>query len=260
MSNKNHYLSITLALLVIFLFVASPLRARVTKVVLDLTSSPVRSLSFGGSNIRNFFGTIKDIGSLKEQNNELADKISQLEVDRSKITELQHENDLLKQELGFVQKNQDLSLLPATIIGREPTSFLDHVIIDKGQKTGVKQGMGVIFGGALVGQVSEVYDNQSKIVLVTSKDSIIQSMLQNSRSKGLLRGGISGLVLENIVQDVSFETGEYVVTSGLDGQLKPGILIGRTTNVESSTSDLFKNISVEPIADLSRLEIVFLIE
>lgn len=257
---KNYYLSFFLVLLVVFLLVFSPVRTFIKEFVVGTTGNSSQSLSTSGSKIRNFFGSISNISSLKNQNSELANKISQLEVDRSKIAELEHENELLKQELGFAQKNQDLSLLPATIIGREPVTFLDYVIIDKGEKEGVKKGMGAIFGGALVGQVSEVYSNQSKIILITSKDSIIQSMLQNSRSKGLLRGGISGLVLENIVQDVNFEKGEYVLTSGLDGQLKPGILIGKTTSVESSTSDLFKNIDVEPIADLSRLELVFLIQ
>jgi len=36
-------------------------------------------------------------------------------------------------------------------------------------------------------------------------------------------------------------------------------LIGKTTNIETSSSDLYKNISVESIADLSRLELVFII-
>ena len=84
-------------------------------------------------------------------------------------------------------------------------------------------------------------------------------MLQTSRAKGILRGGISGLILENITQDVEYEPGEYVVSSGLDGEIKPGILIGKTGSLESSTSDLFKNISVEPLFDLSKLELVFII-
>jgi len=260
MNKKNNYLSIFIVLVVFFVLAFSPVRKWTSKFIIGITSNTSQSLSIHGSGIRNFVSSIKNIGSLKKQNEELINKISQLEVDRSKIGELQHENDLLKQELGFAQTNQDLSLLPATIIGREPVSFLDYVIIDKGERDGIAKGMGVIFGGALVGQVNEVYNNQSKVILVTSKDSIIQAMLQNSRSKGLLRGGISGLVLENIVQDVNFEKGEYVLTSGLDGQLKPGIIIGKTTNVESSTSDLFKNIDVEPIVDLSRLELVFVIK
>ena len=35
-------------------------------------------------------------------------------------------------------------------------------------------------GGALVGQVKEVYENQSKVTLITSKDSIVLAMLQEA--------------------------------------------------------------------------------
>ena len=257
---NRKYLFIFSIIVIVILLSFLPIRAKLTRNLIGVTKDSSLSLTSSGRKIGSFFNSISNIRSLRSQNEELSAKIAELEVDRSKIAELEHENELLKQELGFAQSNQDLSLLPATIIGREPTSFLDHVIIDKGEKDGMKKGMGAIFGGALVGQVSDVYPDQSKVVLVTSKDSIIQAMLQNSRSKGLLRGGISGLVLENIVQDVNFETGEYVLTSGLDGQLKPGILIGKTTSVQSSTSDLFKNIDVEPIADLSKLEMVFIIK
>lgn len=257
--NKK-YILIFIVIVVVVILSFLPIRAKLTRNIIGVTKDSSQSLSSKGQKIGGFFSSISNIRSLKNQNKELSSKIAQLEVDRSKIAELTHENELLKQELGFAQSNQELSLLPATIIGREPTSFLDHVIIDKGENEGVKKGMGAIFGGALVGQVSDVYPEQSKIILVTSKDSIIQAMLQTSRSKGLLRGGISGLVLENIVQDVNFEKGEYVLTSGLDGSLKPGILIGKTTSVQSSTSDLFKNIDVEPIADLSKLEMVFIIK
>jgi rod shape-determining protein MreC len=203
---------------------------------------------------------IVNISNLKRQNNDLSSKIISLEVDRSRIAELENENKLLKNELGFAEKNKDYNLMPATIVGREPTSFLDYVIVDKGEQDGTKKGMGVISGGVLVGQISEVYANQSKITLITSKDSLILAMLQNSRAKGILRGGIAGLSLEDIAQDVNFDPKEYVVTSGLDGQLKPGILIGTANGIQSSSSDLFKNISVEPITDLSNLELVFIIK
>jgi cell shape-determining protein MreC len=86
------------------------------------------------------------------------------------------------------------------------------------------------------------------------------AMLQESRSKGILRGGISGLVLEDITREVNYEQGDYIVTSGLDGQLKEGILIGKAGGLQSSSSELFKNISVEPIADLSKLELVFILK
>lgn len=229
-------------------------------LILNQSRGIESGLSTAASKARGVFSVFHDISHMRKENQELTDKILSLEVDRSKISELEYENKILKQEIGYAEANKDHPLVPARIIGRDPTNFLDYAMLDKGKKDGVNSEMAVISGGVLIGQVKDVYDNQSKVTLITSKDSVILAMLQTSRSKGILRGGISGLMLDDITRDSAFETGEYVVTSGLDGQLQQGILIGKATSIQSSTSELFKNISVEPLADLSKLELVFIMK
>lgn len=251
---------VILGVFLIALLIFSPLKEGFSKFVLENSTYIRTGLSNTGIKLKKNLSFFINISKLKKQNTELTEALINFNVDKSRITELEYENQLLKSELGFAEQNANTGLMSARIIGRESTTFLDHVIVDKGEENGVKKGSAVVSSGVLIGQVSEVYPTQSKIVLITSKDSIILAMLQNSRSKGLLRGGISGLVLENIVQDITFEPGEYVVTSGLDGQLPSGILIGKTGMIQSSSSDLFKNISVEPIVDLSKIELVFIMK
>lgn len=255
---NSNFFKIAFIVIVILLLSFSPFRQSVHKVLFPVFSRTGIIFSSNGRKVKKFFSFVVNISKLKSQNENLISEISSLEVDKSKINELEHENSLLKKELGYKEQNPGSKLLSAKIIGREPTNFLDSIIVDKGEKDGVKTNMAVISGGVLIGQVKNALDHQSEVTLITSKNSIILAMLQGSRSKGILKGGISGLVLENITQDVSFEPGEYVVTSGLDGQLKPGILIGKTGGVQSASSDLYKNIAVEPIADLSHLELVFI--
>ncbi len=247
-------------LVILFLLVALafPLKKAIDKFVVEKTRGAASGLSTAGRKTKSLFSAIFEISNLKKQNKDLSQKILSLNVDKSKISELEYENSLLKKELGYMESNKDYSVIPSRIIGREPTSFLDYVMVDKGKKDGVVGEAAVLSGGALVGQVKEVYENQSKVTLITSKDSIVLAMLQGSRSKGILRGGISGLVLEDITREAEYQPGDYIVTSGLDGQLKDGILIGKAGNLQSSSSELFKNISVEPVADLSKLELVFI--
>lgn len=212
--------------------------------------------SQAGFGTNRLFSALTEIRSLRQQNKALSNKMAQMEVDKSRITELEYENEMLKKEIGFAGENKSAELIPAKIIGREPTTFLDYIIINQGKNAELRPGMAVMANGALVGQLTDVYDNSAKVVLITSKDSIVQAMLQVSRSKGILRGGISGLVLENISQDTEISPNEYVVTSGLGGKMEQGILIGKTDRNRSS-SEIFKNVLVEPIADLSSLELVF---
>jgi rod shape-determining protein MreC len=259
MRKKNFFVLYLLAVAVSVTFALSPARGFLASSLRKITSGPAATFSKIGRGAADFLGSFGKISSLKKDNADLAQKISSLEVDRSKISELEQENKLLQKELGFMEQNQTFELVPARIIGREPTSFLDYLVIDRGESDGLKKDMAAVSGGVLIGQIGDVFDHQSKVVLVTSKDSIIQAMLQNSRARGVLKGGISGLVLENISQDTEVSPGEYIVTSGLGGEIKEGMLIGKANGIQSAGSSLFKNIPVEPLADLSRLEMVFII-
>lgn len=257
MNKKNIILTI-FALILIAVTFFNPAKDIIKNFFLVVFRGPGLVLSEGGGKANSFFEAIGNISHLESENKILSEKIAGLEVDQSRIAELKHENELLKNELGYVQQNQNFSLLPARIVFRDPTSFFEYIKIDKGKRDGATVGQAVISRGALIGQVKNIYETESEVTLITSKDSIILAMLQNSRATGALRGGISGLVLEDVAQDVEFVKDEYVVTSGLDESLSSGILIGRASGVQSSKSDLFKNITVEPIVDLSKIELVFI--
>lgn len=259
MRKRRNYIFPILLIILFVLVMYSPIKKNVRGVLFSLYNKPAEYLTNQGRKTKGFFSFASNISKLRQQNDELTQKIQSMEVDNSNIVELQYENSVLKKELGYSENNPGFKLLSTKIVGREPTTFLDYVIVDKGSNSDIKPGMAVISAGVLIGQVREVFPDQSKITLITSKDSIVMAMLQTSRSKGILRGGISGLILENITQDVAYTEGENVVTSGLDGELPPGILIGKTGSLESSSSDLYKNISIDPIADLSRLELVFIV-
>ena len=250
------FIIIVLAVALIF----TPMRSKLASATFFVVKPAQSVFSKAGGRIGRWFSFAGSISSLHRENAELSAKILSLEVDRSRIAELEYENSLLEQEIGFAQSHTEATLTPARIIGREPTTFLDNFIIDKGSDDGVSANMAVISGGALVGQVKEVYAKQSRVILITSKDSIILAMLQDSRAQGILRGGVSGLTLEDITADVTINSGDYVVTSGLDGEIESGILIGTTNEITSSKSELFKNVAVEPAVDLSKLEMVFLMK
>lgn len=213
-----------------------------------------------GSALKNTFHFVIEIKDLKKQNEELTSKLLSMEVDTSRIIELEKENQILKEEIGFIGQNKTGQLIPAKIIIREPTSFFDNIIVDKGEADGAKVGAAVISNGVLVGAVSEVYPGSAKVVLITSKDSLIQAMLQESRAKGILKGGISGLFLENIVSDTDYKEGEYVVTSGLGGKINEGIPIGKVSKIQSDPSEIFKNFSIESLVDFSKIELVLIVK
>ncbi|MEK9155737.1 MAG: rod shape-determining protein MreC [Patescibacteria group bacterium] len=257
---KSNIVSFVLLTVIIVAILLTPAGSVIRRFAWRIGGEPITLFSAWGKKINDFGRAFSQIGSLRQENRKLQEQLQSLEVDRAKISELEYENMLLKRELGFIESDRSRELIPARIIAREPSSFLDYIIIDRGEESGARVNLPVISEGVLVGQISEVYDSQAKVILVTSKDSYIQAMLQDSRSKGILRGGISGLTLEKVTQDTEVVPGENVITSGLGGELPPGILIGHAQRALTPESEILKSIVVEPIADLSRLEIVFIMK
>ena len=219
--------------------------------------SPVSKVS---SVPQRFFSGIGEISKVKDENSQLAAKLQKLKLDSSELEELKVENKILKNQLGFAEEHKEYELIGTKIIGRDPVSFMDRIIVDKGGDDGVILGAVAISDGALAGKVTEVLDHQSKVTLITSKDSIIQVMLQKSRVMGVLRGGLSGLTLENIPQDIEVKSGEGIVTSGLGGSIDQGILVGEVVGQNSSKAQIYKTLSIQPTVDFSKLELIFIIK
>lgn len=223
-----------------------------------ITKPIMSSLAERGSAHFGFFSGILNIRNLSNENEELSSKLKKSIVDQVELNELRVENDSLKKQIGYSEDGQSEGLIPAKIIGRDLASFMDFIIVDKGSDDGSAVGEAVLSQGILVGRVSEVWKNQSKVILVTSKDSIVQAMLQSSRAMGVLKGGLSGITLENIPQDSEVATDEIVITSGLGGGIKQGIAIGTISGQKSGNAEIFKVFSVKPLIDSNKLELVFI--
>lgn len=257
MKSRWYLLICIILVALVFVPVTRNFMSRTVSTVSKPFTSWLSSLSFSS---RGLFGGISEISGLKEQNADLAEKLRQSRIDKNEYEELKAENEIFKKQLGFKEQVKEKELVPAKIISREPTTFLDNIIIDKGSNDGISVGLAVVSDGALVGRVSDVLSNQSKVILITSKDSVVQAMLQKNRDMGVLRGGLSGVTLENIPQDVEVGDKEGVVTSGLGGGIEQGILIGEITGQKSSEAEIFKILNVQPTVNFSKLEIVFVVK
>lgn len=212
--------------------------------------------------VGNAFPVVKQVFHIKavlQQNSHLIDENLALQSDLAKTTEVQYENEILKNELGFLKNTNSTKTIPAAVIGQS-SGYLKSVTIDKGKNNGLNNGDAVISQGVLVGTLTEVRDNNSEVTLVTDINSLVPSVLQNSRGTGLLRGGLQGITVDEIPLNVQIQNNENVMTSGLGNQIPAGILIGKTTKVTSKEGEIFQKVSVNSPVDFSRMEVLFVIK
>ncbi len=100
------------------------------------------------------------------ENRRLKDEIASRDASMLMIDQLKAENESLKAAMGRTGKE---SVALAVILSRPPASPYDTLVLDAGENDGVKVGSKVYAeGDALIGDVSEVYANQSKATLYSS--------------------------------------------------------------------------------------------
>jgi len=123
----------------------------------------------------------------------------------------------------------------------------------------------VVTGGALVGQVTKVFPETARVMLISDPSSAVRSAdARNRATVGMLEHGSTAdsLVLNRVGKDKRVENGDTIITAGSPGgsellSLFPrGILVGKVTSVNQRDTDIFKHIQVEPFADLGSLQSV----
>jgi len=182
---------------------------------------------------------------LAEQNLQNAAKLRQFEALSAENT---HLRDLLTARQKFPAGTLMAEVLYA---GRDP--FTRRVIIDKGLQDDIKAGQPVIDEIGVIGQITRVYPWLSEVTLITDKDQVVP--VQNLRNglRAVLGGtGNDGeLELKFIPLNADFQTGDQLVTSGIDAVYPPGLPVAQVSNVERNAAYLFARITCKPLAGVS---------
>jgi len=218
-------------------------------------------LRSGSLGMKNFYGNWIAKKDLISENEQLKEQLKNYQMDLSRANSLSEENQLLKQELKFV-KDTGYKYVSAKIITGVSDPLSQSVVINRGKSDGIVKGLAVIAGGGImVGKVTEVQDNFSKVLLLTDSNSKVAATVQNdNRTAGLVEGqyGLS-FSMTNIPQDQQINENDLIVTSGLEGQIPKNILIAKVGRIDKVESEIFKTAMLSPLVSFANLSDVLVI-
>lgn len=232
----------------------------VSRIMLSPVINAQTWLSTHFTAIQSFLVAPQDMNRIRQRNTELEAEVARLQTEIISLKQQIDETRVLSALVDFARVNPDYRYLAATVIGRDPSPFLQYAIINRGSDDGLRRGMPVVTQQGLVGRVAAVTAGAARIQLITDPGSSINVRIQPSGAAAVLQGGITGdISLEMIPQSANVQIGDLVLTSGLGGNYPPDILIGQVTGVRSRDNDLFQSASVQPVVDLNQLNIVLVI-
>jgi rod shape-determining protein MreC len=207
-----------------------------------------------------YFTVPRDVNSLLEQNAALQNEVSRLQTEILELRQQLVETDILYALLGFARDNPTNQYIAASVIGTDPSPFLQYIIIDKGSDHNIYKGMPVVTEQGLVGNVDAVTATAARVQLITDQGSVVNVKLQQSGAEAQMRGSVTvDISLEMIGQGIEIVEGDLIFTSGLGGSYPPELLIGQVMTIESGENALFQTATIQPSVDFSRLQAVLVI-
>jgi len=229
-----------------------------------LTLPIQRLLREAGNELRSATGAVEDTSTLRERAEQLEKTVAQLTVENLRLKEVEAENVRLRSLLQFRDVNPSTTYKGGQLVGRivanEPGNIVQSVLIDIGSNNGIKPGMPVVTELGLVGRVTEVYGNAARVLLITDSSSNVNTMLQNTRLRGLLHGRAGqSPIMDYLPQDQPILVGDIVVTSGEGGRFPIGIPVGQVVEVEQNDVEMFQQAVVRTTVDFDTLETVLVV-
>jgi len=204
-----------------------------------------------------------EMNTLRDKNRELNEKVTMLEQEKQKYSEMVNENKRLREVLGLKEQYNQFEFIGANIIAKDPGNWFYVFTADRGSKDGVSNNQPVVTSNRLIGRVLQTGFNSSKIISIIDSDSSVHGRLSRTREYVVIRGDLTlreqGLCkMEFIPLEADIEVGDIVETSGL-GEIYPkGIIIGKIKEIRQSSRDINRYAIIEPAVDFKRLEEVFI--
>ena len=188
----------------------------------------------------------------------------QLKIENVKLKKIQVENEIIRDHFNFLDKTKDNSIL-ARIIGQKSVAGFKWFLLDQGANNGIKPGLAVVDqNGVLIGVVAKVKDSISYsqpifdqhlflAVDIITYNPLTQLPLENDISNPKIASGIIqgeyGLTLKikYIPLDKKINIGDAVITTGLEDNIRWGIVIGQVMEINKKPNDIFQEVIVKPL-------------
>ena len=216
-------------------------------------SKTVRISTQYTSAIYNYTSTFTNYLALKEANDYLIAENAKL-------------NTLLENNERFIDstllKNKNFTYIAAKVIKNSVKKRNNFITLNKGEKNGIKHGMGVITNEGVIGIVHSVSENYALIISLLHNKSATGIFLKKNMHTGILtwKGfDYRTATISDLPIHIPLNIGDTIITNSYSNIYPEGINIGTITNFTKNKDDGFYTINVGLFEDFNNLRYVYVI-
>lgn len=190
---------------------------------------------------------------LKVENEALKTELLIHQRKLQQLASLAAENVRLRQLLNASEMLQDTVLI-AELIGVSPNPLSHKVIINRGTVDGAFKGQPVLDAFGLMGQVIEVGETSSTVLLISDSTHAIPVQVNRNGVRAIAEGSgdLNSLSLRHVSANTDIRAGDLLVSSGLGERFPIGYPVAEVQQVVRDPGKAFLTVIATPMARLDR--------
>lgn len=182
-----------------------------------------------------------------------------LQAKLQEMATLKQQNQELQSLLRTPSVTENHKYLLARITAINSTAHTREILINQGQKAGLKVGQGIVAADGIIGQIIQVNPLNSRAILLSDPRSAIP--VTNHRTQENLivlgNGNNQELTLLNPSNN-DLKVGDQLFSSGLGGHYPPNYFVGTISALKMQGKNI-QQVLITPAANLNRLHLVLII-
>lgn len=210
--------------------------------------------------VEELFAWIPNPSILRKENEALRNLNLKLSSEVTRMRRALIENKKLRQMIGITVEDS-LDYVSAEIVGKTAIQMRTFGALNKGASSGVREGMAVRTDAGLVGSIKAVSENYSLMELIQNYNVRISAKILRTNLNGIIVwDGDKYFLMKNIPESFDVKVGDEVYTSNMSSKFPADVPIGVVRYVGKDIETLFYKIHVEPYANFTTLEQVFIVK
>ncbi len=205
-------------------------------------------------------GSFASEQDLRAENDRLKTEVLIYQRKQQQMAALAAENVRLRQLLNGKDMLQDKVLI-AELMGVSPNPLSHVIMINRGSREGVYEGQPVLDAFGLMGQVVEVDEDSSRVLLISDSTHAIPVQVNRNGVRAIAEGtgDLNRLSLRHVSINADIREGDILVSSGLGERFPVGYPVAEVEQVVRNSGQAFARVIARPMARLDRSRHVLLV-
>ncbi len=193
------------------------------------------------------------------KNEKLEKQIEALEAKIGAMSEVEKENERLKDLLNFKQSTTYQSI-SAKIIAWDSSSDFRTIRIDKGYKDGLRIQSPVVSHKGVVGYIYRMSNHFADILTILDPNNRVDAIVGRTRSYGIAEGFSSDRSIMKYLRITdAVSLNDEVLTSGLGYIYPKGLRLGYISKIERESYGITQHVEISPAVNFNTLEEVIVL-